>query len=139
MYNPGVRWNHEKPDECRQLAEQLVGPSPLGYLYRMEWDHTTYSIKLCAIKILKKTPKGWCIRGNKPLKSRHGYASIWVAENGYQRFAAPDVGKALVSYQARKAKYCAILQAKLEMAERSREAADPDKDKRNQELDFLID
>jgi hypothetical protein len=134
-YRPMVQWDAMFPDETIKKAQDCVGPSPLGYLYRFDWNREYGWIMLTAYPIVKKTPKGWRVRtsGIKPNETR------FQLEQSRRVFAAPTINLARMSYQARKNMQRAIYQSKADEALRAFEAADPDKGLIMRTLEFFLD
>ncbi len=134
MYRPMVQWDHDRAQETIKKAQDCVGPSPLGYLYRFDWNPEYGNLMFTAYPIIKRTPRGWRV------KTSGVYGTTrQICEDTRRKFAADTVAKALVSYQARKVRQRAILQARADDAQRAFEAADPEAFKIRREIDFLED
>lgn len=88
-----VVWDRTDPDRCRQEAEDRAGPSPLGYLYRLQKDRSNQQICLSALKIEKVTPCGWRVRVN------HRETTV-ILKKG-RKFAYPTLDEAVKDFLRR--------------------------------------
>jgi hypothetical protein len=134
-YRPMVQWDVQHPDACIKKAQDCVGPSPLGYLYRFDWDQDYHKVMLTAYPIVKKTPKGWRIRtsGINPTETK------FQIQDSRRKFAAPTIAAAKVSYQARKNYQRCIFQARADEAQRAYESIDDELGLTKKVLEYFLD
>lgn len=122
----GTPYNPADPESSRLKAVARVGPSDLGYMYRIEEctysvvldaEHEHYGsrtqIEIYAYPIKKKTPTGvriWLSRPGNMTPTR------FVSDNTTKQFAGKTIGFAMESFIARKERQAKIHEAKARLA-----------------------